>query len=77
MDSPSVEEVRRVLYTSDKIQWNGECDKLKLIDDAMKSINYEFGTWKGFYNFTFKTLREYIESRIPVNYEMRQIGNGC
>lgn len=77
MSSPTREEVREILLTSDKVNWNGECNKSKLIDDAMESINYEFGSWAGFYTFNFKILREYIESRVNTNYEMRHIGNGC
>ena len=71
------EEVRKILLTTDKVNWNGECNKLKLIDDAMKSISYDFGSWEEFYATGFKTLREYIELRVTTNYEMRHIGNGC
>lgn len=77
--SPTVDEVRDILYNSKDIKWEtvSESYKKKLIEDAMQSLDWKFGSWRGFSTFTRADLVRYINGRIPYSQEMRQIANGC
>lgn len=77
--SPTVDEVRDILYNSKDIKWEtvSESYKKKLIEDAMQSLDWKFGSWRGFGTFFHADLLRYINDRIHSNQEARQIGNGC
>ncbi len=77
--SPTVDEVRDILYNSKEIKWENvsETYKKKLVEDAMQSLDWKFGSWRGFGTFFHADLLRYINERIPSSQEVRQVANGC
>ena len=45
----------------------------QLIDQAMKHVDYEFGSWRGFYTFIVNKMENYMKDYSSI----RQIANGC
>lgn len=78
-NSPTTNEVRNILYESDRIVWGNVPDDAKrsLVDDAIQSVNGKFGSWRGFYTFVYCDLVTYINEHISENTARRQISNGC
>lgn len=67
--SPTDDEVREIL----REEFGSRYDSV--IEEAMDSIDRKYGSWRGFYTFTYKTMSDFIKKCI--NQGMRQIGNGC
>ena len=67
--TPTDEEVRDILREDFGIRYDS------IITQAMDSIDRKYGSWRGFYTFTYKTMSEFITKSI--NQGVRQIGNGC
>ena len=77
--SPTADDVRNVLYGSDRIIWGNVPDDVKrnLVDEAIQSVNGKFGSWRGFYTFVYCNLTAYINEHLSNTVNMRQISNGC
>jgi len=74
MDTPTLAEVKGILYTSSTIQgWDivSRSTKELYIRDAISSV-----TWCTKWDDTYNALVKYIEDRITTQTH-RQIANGC
>ena len=47
-----------------------------IIDQAMKHVNYEFGTKQHFRDVVSKDMMKFMNMTVWMSTEMRQIGNG-
>ena len=74
MDTPTLSEVKDILYTSSSIQGWGiisRSTKELYIKDAISSV-----IWRTEWGDTYTALVKYIDDRIT-DHTNRQVANGC